>query len=349
MSIYGEGLYRDAERPASCPAASATREQLRRGDWEVRDAAGRGADPRAHAGDEAAGARLGLRALQVRPGAAVPDGRAAPTASPPWRCASSTSTAPRQALSNPYTGVLAIFASRLLNGKPPLIFEDGAAAARLRQRRTTWPAPAGWRWRRRGAPGTALQHRQRPAVHGRARSPARMAEVLGREGDRAGDHRQVPRRRHPPLLRRHHAGPRACSATSREVRSSKGWRSSPRWLEGQVAVRPRRRGARRAGRAGADGMTPDDEPQPCRRSPAAPASSAPTWRDRLLPRRAARVLLFDNLSRAGRRATISPGCASTHGDRGRGRGRRRARSARACGAAVGRRRARSSTSPPRWR
>jgi dTDP-L-rhamnose 4-epimerase len=32
---------------------------------------------------------------------------------------------PRQALSNPYTGVLAIFASRLLNGKPPLIFEDG--------------------------------------------------------------------------------------------------------------------------------------------------------------------------------------------------------------------------------
>jgi dTDP-L-rhamnose 4-epimerase len=30
-----------------------------------------------------------------------------------------------QALSNPYTGVLAIFASRLLNGRPPLIFEDG--------------------------------------------------------------------------------------------------------------------------------------------------------------------------------------------------------------------------------
>ena len=31
----------------------------------------------------------------------------------------------RQALSNPYTGVLAIFASRYLNDKPPLIFEDG--------------------------------------------------------------------------------------------------------------------------------------------------------------------------------------------------------------------------------
>ena len=32
---------------------------------------------------------------------------------------------PGQALSNPYTGVLAIFASRLLNGRPPMIFEDG--------------------------------------------------------------------------------------------------------------------------------------------------------------------------------------------------------------------------------
>jgi dTDP-L-rhamnose 4-epimerase len=30
-----------------------------------------------------------------------------------------------QALSNPYTGVLAIFASRILNGQPPMIFEDG--------------------------------------------------------------------------------------------------------------------------------------------------------------------------------------------------------------------------------
>ena len=31
----------------------------------------------------------------------------------------------RQALSNPYTGVCAIFSARLLNGNPPLIFEDG--------------------------------------------------------------------------------------------------------------------------------------------------------------------------------------------------------------------------------
>ncbi|MBD3426896.1 MAG: SDR family NAD(P)-dependent oxidoreductase [Candidatus Omnitrophica bacterium] len=32
---------------------------------------------------------------------------------------------PRQALSNPYTGVCAIFSSRLLNGQAPVIFEDG--------------------------------------------------------------------------------------------------------------------------------------------------------------------------------------------------------------------------------
>ena len=32
---------------------------------------------------------------------------------------------PGQALSNPYTGVLAIFAGRLLNGQAPMVFEDG--------------------------------------------------------------------------------------------------------------------------------------------------------------------------------------------------------------------------------
>ncbi|NIN51761.1 MAG: NAD-dependent epimerase/dehydratase family protein, partial [Nitrososphaeria archaeon] len=32
---------------------------------------------------------------------------------------------PRQALSNPYTGVAAIFSSRIINGHNPVIFEDG--------------------------------------------------------------------------------------------------------------------------------------------------------------------------------------------------------------------------------
>jgi len=32
---------------------------------------------------------------------------------------------PRQSLSNPYTGVSAIFMSRIKNGKPPVVYEDG--------------------------------------------------------------------------------------------------------------------------------------------------------------------------------------------------------------------------------
>ncbi len=32
---------------------------------------------------------------------------------------------PRQSLGNPYTGVIAIFVTRILNGLPPLVFEDG--------------------------------------------------------------------------------------------------------------------------------------------------------------------------------------------------------------------------------
>ncbi len=32
---------------------------------------------------------------------------------------------PRQSLSNPYTGVCSMFSSRLLNGQPPIVFEDG--------------------------------------------------------------------------------------------------------------------------------------------------------------------------------------------------------------------------------
>jgi dTDP-L-rhamnose 4-epimerase len=32
---------------------------------------------------------------------------------------------PRQSIFNPYTGVISIFATRLLNGKPPILYEDG--------------------------------------------------------------------------------------------------------------------------------------------------------------------------------------------------------------------------------
>jgi dTDP-L-rhamnose 4-epimerase len=62
---------------------------------------------------------------------------------------------PRQALANPYTGVAAIFAARILNGRPPLVFEDGAQIRDLvhvfdvvRATRAAMEAPA--------APGHAI-------------------------------------------------------------------------------------------------------------------------------------------------------------------------------------------------
>ena len=51
----------------------------------------------------------------------------------------------RQALSNPYTGVLAIFAARLLNDNAPHDLRGWPAAARFRQRVATSRRPAGLR------------------------------------------------------------------------------------------------------------------------------------------------------------------------------------------------------------
>ncbi len=123
MSIYGEGLYKNSQGE---PRAARDRslEQLKAADWEVCD-------------DE--GEKL------------------TPVPTPEWKQPSLASVyalskfdqeqmclvvgrsygfsvvglrffniyGPYQALSNPYTGVLAIFASRLLNRKTPLINEDG--------------------------------------------------------------------------------------------------------------------------------------------------------------------------------------------------------------------------------
>jgi dTDP-L-rhamnose 4-epimerase len=85
---------------------------------------------------------------------------------------------PGQALSNPYTGVLAIFAARIANGQPPMIFEDGE------QRRDFVHAedvarPSCWRWtgRRRWAD---LQHRLGRGPDG-ADVAADLARAMGRD------------------------------------------------------------------------------------------------------------------------------------------------------------------------
>jgi dTDP-L-rhamnose 4-epimerase len=123
MSLYGEGLYRDAggaivegrERPLS---------QLRGGDWEVRDPGGASLVPlptpetkRPSLASVYALSKFDQERMALMIGRAY----AIPTVALRFFNVFGT----RQALSNPYTGVLAIFASRLLNGNAPLIFEDG--------------------------------------------------------------------------------------------------------------------------------------------------------------------------------------------------------------------------------
>jgi dTDP-L-rhamnose 4-epimerase len=124
MSIYGEGLYldaegnpvEDAERRPRAPDASG---------WDPVDAAGRPLRPvptpewkrPSLASIYALGKYAQERQTLIMTGAYGMEGV----------CLRLFNVyGPGQALSNPYTGVLAIFASRLSNGQRPMIFEDGA-------------------------------------------------------------------------------------------------------------------------------------------------------------------------------------------------------------------------------
>ncbi|MEX2572020.1 MAG: NAD-dependent epimerase/dehydratase family protein [Gemmatimonadota bacterium] len=123
MSIYGEGEY---TRPDGRPAAARRRsvEQLYQHEWELQDPDGTRLAPRPtteekeidptsiYALNKADQERM---VLQVGGAYGIPS----------VALRFFNIYGPRQALSNPYTGVVAIFSSRLLNGNPPLIFEDG--------------------------------------------------------------------------------------------------------------------------------------------------------------------------------------------------------------------------------
>jgi dTDP-L-rhamnose 4-epimerase len=123
MSIYGEGLYRDADggyvenakrQPRTSEAQS----------WDPTDAEGRPltavATPEWKTPDLASIYALN-KYVQERTTHIL-----APAYGMEGVCLRLFNVyGPGQALSNPYTGVLAIFASRLLNGQQPMIFEDG--------------------------------------------------------------------------------------------------------------------------------------------------------------------------------------------------------------------------------
>jgi dTDP-L-rhamnose 4-epimerase len=123
MSIYGEGLYRDAD---GALIQNAERKTLRDGqaNWEPVDDLGRPLTPVAT--PEWKQPNLAsIYALNK-----YVQERTTHIMSSPYGiegvCLRLFNVyGPGQALSNPYTGVLAIFASRLLNGQQPMIFEDG--------------------------------------------------------------------------------------------------------------------------------------------------------------------------------------------------------------------------------
>lgn len=123
MSLYGEGLYRRSDG-ALVPGLERSLEQLKAHDWELRDEHRHVLVP-VPTPESKPPSLASIYALskydQERMCLLIGRAYNIPTAAMRFFNVYGT----RQALSNPYTGVLAIFASRLLNGKPPVIFEDG--------------------------------------------------------------------------------------------------------------------------------------------------------------------------------------------------------------------------------
>jgi dTDP-L-rhamnose 4-epimerase len=124
MSIYGEGAYR-CERCGALDPILRPEEQLARRDWEIA-CPGCGAHARPIPTPETK--RLypaSIYAVTKRDHEEMFVAFGAAYGIPVVALRYFNIYGPRQALSNPYTGVAAIFASRMLNGNPPLVYEDG--------------------------------------------------------------------------------------------------------------------------------------------------------------------------------------------------------------------------------
>jgi dTDP-L-rhamnose 4-epimerase len=125
MSIYGEGRYICSRCGRSAPPPVRSVEQLKAAQWEMRcPECGGGLKPVPT--DESKPSDINsMYALSKRDqeDLCLIYGRTYGMPVTALRFFNIYGT--RQALSNPYTGVAAVFASRMLNGKQPLIFEDG--------------------------------------------------------------------------------------------------------------------------------------------------------------------------------------------------------------------------------
>ncbi|HWE00828.1 MAG TPA: SDR family NAD(P)-dependent oxidoreductase [Tepidisphaeraceae bacterium] len=123
MSVYGEGLYHDPAGDIS-PGLERTVEQLRNHDWEVRNVRQETLTP-VGTSETKPPTLASVYALSKfdQERLCLMIGRAYSIPTVALRFFNIYGA--RQALSNPYTGVLAIFGSRLINDRPPVIFEDG--------------------------------------------------------------------------------------------------------------------------------------------------------------------------------------------------------------------------------
>src|SRR3954452_20818632 len=123
MSIYGEGLYRDA-RGNAVAGTERSLEGLKARQWELLDCAGEMLTPMATPETKSPSlASVYALSKYDQERLCLLIGRAYNIPAVALRFFNVYGT--RQALSNPYTGVLAIFASRLLNKRPPMVNEDG--------------------------------------------------------------------------------------------------------------------------------------------------------------------------------------------------------------------------------
>ncbi|MFC6487906.1 NAD-dependent epimerase/dehydratase family protein [Nitratireductor sp. GCM10026969] len=123
MSVYGEGLYRSKDG-ARFDAARRRKEQVQAGQWEPLHADGRPISPVATDEEKPVDlASIYALTKYAQERAVLIFGEAYPVEAVALRLFNVFG--PGQALSNPYTGVLANFASRLANGERPLVFEDG--------------------------------------------------------------------------------------------------------------------------------------------------------------------------------------------------------------------------------
>jgi dTDP-L-rhamnose 4-epimerase len=123
MSIYGEGLCRSMQGSPVAPAERPT-VQLKKAEWELKDDDGGVLEP-LPTPENKQPSLSSIYALNkyAQERMCLITGKA--YGIPTLALRFFNVFGPHQALSNPYTGVLAIFAARLLNNRPPLVFEDG--------------------------------------------------------------------------------------------------------------------------------------------------------------------------------------------------------------------------------